>query len=431
MKRADSIAVVVCVAVLSASVSSQSSEPTGLTPLFDGKTLSNWVVADGQYAQNFSVRDGLLRVEGTGGWLRSAKQYSDFTLRVEFRYLSEDPGGRSGVSGIYVRTPATTGTYGTGWPGNSVEVQLSNRTGSRTAAPGDPRWGGQVLYHDVDGGPVTFDTQTALRTYGTTGEWQTHEIQVIGGAITVLLNDRFLGRAYAGLPASGYIGLQAETGAIEFRSILIKEGAGPIPARSWEGFVPIFDGKTLNGWKPANPESKTFSIKEGGVLSVTGRTAIGTRGGALPAGTDPGGCMGNLFTEKEYSDFTLRFEARFSDGLADSGFLTRVPPDGGAYQIQLQGMGTRDLPWNALLFRQGGVPQGETTFDYNVALKAYSTVGDWTTYEVQAFGPSMTVKMNGLVVARAENVGVLEGKFGFQCEVNTVDLRNIQVREGM
>jgi hypothetical protein len=43
----------------------------------------------------------------------------------------------------------------------------------------------------------------------------------------------------------------------------------------------------------------------------------------------------------------------------------------------------------------------------------------------------MTVKMNGLVVARAENVGVLEGKFGFQCEVNTVDLRNIQVREGM
>jgi hypothetical protein len=286
------------------------------------------------------------------------------------------------------------------------------------------------LYHDVDGGPVTFDTATALKRYGRTNEWQTYEIQVIGGAVTVLLNDYFLGRAYAGMPASGYIGIQAETGAIEFRSILIKEGAGPIPPRSSEGFVPIFDGRTFNGWKLANPESKTFTIKEGGVLSVTGRRAVGTREGPVPAGTPAGGCMGNLFTEKEYSDFTLRFEARFSDGLADSGFLTRVPPDGGAYQIQLQGMGTKDLPWNALLFRQGEVPQGETTFDYNVALKGYSKVGDWTTYEVQAFGPSMTVKMNGLVVARAENVGVPKGKFGFQCEVNTVELRNIQVREG-
>jgi hypothetical protein len=76
------------------------------------------------------------------------------------------------------------------------------------------------------------------------------------------------------------------------------------------------------------------------------------------------------------------------------------------------------------------VAQGETTFDFAAAQKAYSKVGEWTTYELQAFQASATVKVNGIVVARAENVGVPSGFLGIQCEVNVVDLRNIQIREG-
>ena len=107
----------------------------GFAPLFDGRSLSNWVVDDRQYAGNFSVRDGHLRIEGEGGWLRSNSQYGDFTLRLGFRYLTEDPGGgRIGVSGVFLRTPATS-TYGSGWPDNSLEVQLANRQGGRPAIP--------------------------------------------------------------------------------------------------------------------------------------------------------------------------------------------------------------------------------------------------------------------------------------------------------
>jgi hypothetical protein len=248
----------------------------------------------------------------------------------------------------------------------------------------------------------------------------------------VLLNDRLLGSAYLGRDLSGYIGLQAETGAIEFRSILIKEGAGPIPPRSWDGFVKIFDGKTFNGWKPARSGGeRTFSIPEEGVLRVNGNRSIGIRGQAPAADLNvPKGpaCGGNLVTEKEYADFTLRFEARYDSGLADSGFLVRMPPEGGAYQIELQGMGSTDLPWNALMFRQSGVPQGMSMFDYGAAAKAYLPIGEWSSYEVQAFGSTMVTKMNGVVVGRAENI-YPKGSFGFQCEVNTVDLRNIQVRE--
>ena len=52
-------------------------------------------------------------------------------------------------------------------------------------------------------------------------------------------------------------------------------------------------------------------------------------------------------------------------------------------------------------------------FDYGAAMKAYLPVGEWTSYEVQAFGPTMVTKMNGLVVGRAENIAP-KGKLGFQ-----------------
>jgi hypothetical protein len=300
------------------------------------------------------------------------------------------------------------------------------------------------LYDDVPGGPDWFDTGMALRTYGDTGEWQTHEIQVVGDFATVLLNDRLLGMGYVGQDASGYIGIQAESGAIEFRSILIKEGAGPVPPRSWDGFVKIFDGKTFNGWEPERPGGeKAFSIPEEGVMRVNGSLSIGIRGAPLPADlniTKPPPCAGNLVTAKEYSDFTLRFEARYTSGLADSGFMLRMmPPEvqagpnqgGGTrgYQLEMQGMGTKDLPWQGLVYPQGAVQQGMTMFNYGTATKTYLPIGDWVSYEVQAFGSTVVAKMNGLVVGRVENV-YPKGKLGIQCEVNTVDFRNIQIREG-
>src|SRR5688572_1713029 len=208
----------ICCALLLLGVNASAQAPAanGFASLFDGKSLNNWVVDDNAYARNFSVRDGLLRIEGEGGWLRSSRQYGDFTLRLTFRYLTADPGsGRIGVSGVFLRTPATS-TYQSGWPDNSLEVQLANRQGGRPAIPGDARWGGAVLRHGNPGGPTSFDTRTALRSYGKTGEWQTLEIQAIGDAIHVTLNGNYLGAASAGGNARGYIGLQAETGGIEF-----------------------------------------------------------------------------------------------------------------------------------------------------------------------------------------------------------------------
>jgi hypothetical protein len=211
------------VLLLGLTMRTQTPAAGGFTPLFDGKTLNNWVVDGSQYSKNFSVRDGLLRIEGEGGWLRSSRQYGDFTLRLGFRYLTDDPArGRVGVSGVFLRTPATS-TYQSGWPDNSLEVQLANRQGGRPAMPGDARWGGAVLRHGNLGGPPP--SIPARRCYptarlatgrpGDSGDWRRHSRDF----------ERQLPRtASAGSNARGFIGLQAETGGIEFRTVEINEG---------------------------------------------------------------------------------------------------------------------------------------------------------------------------------------------------------------
>jgi hypothetical protein len=404
----------------------QTPASDGFAPLFDGRSLSNWVVDDKQYAGHFSVRDGLLRVEGEGGWLRSIRQYGDFTMRLEFRYLTEDPGsGRIGVSGVFLRTPATS-TYQSGWPDNSLEVQLANRQGGRPAIPGDARWGGAVLRHGNPGGPTSFDTRTALRSYGQTGEWQALEIQAIGDAIHVTLNDHYLGTGSAGGNARGYIGLQAETGAIEFRTVEINEGVKGLARRSSEGFVPLFDGKTLNGWRLQNPGTAGFDVVDGAIV-VRGRSA---------AAPDRPTCSGGLWTERSYGDFTLRYQARFETNGSVGGFFVRSPPPGsggGWNQVETRAMQDKLLPWNGILMRSATGDQGDTVFDYRAANLAYAATTDWTkewvNYEVRAQGSRIVIWVNGVLLSKAEDVLPLEGVFGLQCERETVEYRNIEIRE--
>jgi hypothetical protein len=419
----------------------QAPQTSGFTPLFDGKSLSNWIVASPQYAKNFSVKDGLLHIEGEGGWLKSSKQYGDFTLRLGFRYLTEDPttgpgNGRVAVSGVFLRTPATV-TYGSGWPDNSVEVQLANRQGTRPAIPGDARWGGAVLRHGNEGGPTSFDTRMALLSYGKTGEWQQLEIQAIGDAIHVTLNGRYLGTGSAGGNAKGYIGLQAENGTIEFRSIEIAEGVQGLATRTADGFVPLFDGKSFNGWKQQNADSKGFDIKDGALVVHGG-------GGAPGAARDPNACNGSIWTEKAYGDFVVRYQARFQTSGSVGGFFLRADPPGAGgggggggqqvwNQIETRAMDDKLLPWNGIMMRGASAPQGDTMFDYRAATRAYAAVKDWTkdwvSYEVRAEGGRVTSWVNGVLVSVADDVQPRRGIFGLQCERETVEYRNIEIKE--
>jgi hypothetical protein len=185
-------------------------------PLFDGKTLEGWTVENTD-AGNFSVRDGVLHVTGPGGWLRSVRQFADFVLRVELRFLTTDAD-----SGIFLRAPdPPSHVFIRGWPANAYQVQARDISTNRT---NNPIWIGNLYRHRVaEPGETHYDADAALEAFRPTGEWQLLEIEAAGSTLTVALNGTQVTRATNIVNPRGHIGIQGETGAAEYRAIDIAE----------------------------------------------------------------------------------------------------------------------------------------------------------------------------------------------------------------
>ena len=98
----------------------------GYTSLLNGTNLDGWAIENnGQ----FSVRDGMLVINKGTGWLRSEKEYGDFVLKMDFRFLEEKAN-----SGIFVRTGATSKDDENGWPDNGYQIQCMTPSIYRTPA---------------------------------------------------------------------------------------------------------------------------------------------------------------------------------------------------------------------------------------------------------------------------------------------------------
>lgn len=192
--------------------------PSTIVPLFKDGKLQNLALSDPQYAKNVSVNDGLLRLAGPGGWLKSAQRYSSYNLRLEFRTMTPDA-----LGGVYLRQRGDT-VDASGWPMNTDKVQvLSQRVPPPTGAAGDPRWFGAFLSRGTAGGRATIDTGEVLRAWRGVGEWQEAEFEVDHSRVTVRLNGIEIaeGDAIANLAEGGFVGLEIGPGVTEFRTIEI------------------------------------------------------------------------------------------------------------------------------------------------------------------------------------------------------------------
>lgn len=182
----------------------------GFEPLLDDR-LSAWTIEETD-SGNFSVTDGVLRVAGPEGWLKSRRRYGDFDLRVEFRFITED-----GDSGVFVRADPDA-TFGRGWPNRSYQLQLLNPNIESRFPPL-----GHVFRHGMPAGDLEFDPAVARQAFTAVGEWQTLELSVVGERISARVNGVPLTEAAGIGNASGHIGIQGETDTVEFRRIDIRE----------------------------------------------------------------------------------------------------------------------------------------------------------------------------------------------------------------
>lgn len=179
------------------------------TELLDNE-LSRFTI-ENTTTDNFSMFDGVLEVREPEGWLKSVERYSDFELITEFRFMTDDAD-----SGIFVRALGER-EFVRGWPNQSYQVQLRNPLGESPF----PAVGG-LFRHGMANGDTSYDEDLASEVSLPTGEWQTLGVRVEGEVLTVELNDVLITRAAGLANETGFIGIQGETGTLEFRSIQLR-----------------------------------------------------------------------------------------------------------------------------------------------------------------------------------------------------------------
>jgi len=194
--------------LLGAGAVTTGAQPApGFSPLFDG-TLGEATIENGG---SFTIEAGVLRAEGPEGWLRFPALYRDFRLYVELRFLTDNAD-----SGVFLRA-LPDAAFARGWPNRSYQVQLLNPLAGAALPPV-----GGVFRHGMPPGETALDRDAVRAAFTGTGEWQVIEIEVAGTEVTVELNGVVVTKASGVADAAGYVGIQSETSAVEFRRVDIQ-----------------------------------------------------------------------------------------------------------------------------------------------------------------------------------------------------------------
>ena len=187
-----------------------------------------------------------------------------------------------------------------------------------------------------------------------------------------------------------------------------------------ENFVLLFNGSDLTGW---GGDTKGYVVENGNIVCKPG---------------------GNLFTEKEYSDFVLLFEFKLTPG-ANNGLGIRAPLQGNAAYA---GMEIQILDDTAPKYAKLQPYQFHGSIYGIVPAKRghLKPVGEWNVEEVTAIGPKIKIVLNGVTILDAnldeikqtdkmhdlkKHTGLhnKSGHIGFLGHGSVVEFRNISIKE--
>lgn len=189
-----------------------------------------------------------------------------------------------------------------------------------------------------------------------------------------------------------------------------------------KGFVQLFDGKSLTGWKLVKGRGPGYVVKDG----------------VLVCPLDGGG---NLYTEKEYANFVFRFEFKTEPG-GNNGVGIRAPLEGdAAYQgmeIQILDDGHEKYKGKIKSEQHHG-----SVYDTIPARTGFlKPAGEWNTEEIMAQGSRIRVTLNGVIILDADLNMVKEaevlkkhpglknktGHIGFLGHGSLVEFRHLRIK---
>jgi len=157
------------------------------------------------------------------------------------------------------------------------------------------------------------------------------------------------------------------------------------------GFVPLFNGKDLSGWKGLVENPVIRSKMAPSVLQKKQKAAddIMRKGWIVKDGILWFGGNGeNLCTVKPYGDFEMLVDWKINPG-GDAGIYLR-----GAPQVQIWDASRLDTDAKV---GSGGLYNNEVN-EKNPLTVADNPVGDWNTFRIMMKGERVTVYLNGLLV---------------------------------
>jgi len=159
---------------------------------------------------------------------------------------------------------------------------------------------------------------------------------------------------------------------------LVALAAKLLPAADEAGFRPLFDGKTLQGWRLVAGHGAGYKAENGMIVC-------------------PEGGGGKLMTEEEFANFVLRFEYRIFAG-GNNGINIRAPFEGRPAYV---GMEIQILDDDSDKYKARIKPEQHTGSVYDVipARTGFAhPPGEWNEEEITANGRQITVKLNGVVI---------------------------------
>lgn len=189
------------------------------------------------------------------------------------------------------------------------------------------------------------------------------------------------------------------------------------PEERKEGFRLLFNGKTLDGW---HGDAELWTVQDGIIVGSTDSYKLQHNS--------------FLISNETYSNFVLRADIKLRNHNSGIQFRSKELPDYvcTGYQADASEAGDHSA-WGNFYEEKGRGRNVMKNPDegWQIGKTVYKK-GDWNTIEVDARGPIIRIKVNGVETISVTDDAASSGVIAFQAHMGTpmrVEFRNVRIKE--
>ncbi len=185
-----------------------------------------------------------------------------------------------------------------------------------------------------------------------------------------------------------------------------------LPALCQDGFRPLFDGKTLDGW---DGDSRLWSVRDGAIVGSTDNAKIEHN-------------TFLIYRKAQFGDFELHAEARLRNHNSGIQFRSEALEDHvvRGYQADMA-----EGNWWGSIYDEKGT-RGVLVNGWKGKAEKVVKPTDWNSIDVSCKGDHIQVRVNGLLTADLHDSAKLSGIIALQLHMGPpmqVEFRNIRIKE--